>query len=232
LEHYNGDEKKALIAKAKTYLQPFFDWFGDWTDPEATNVSKVVDENGEPLVVWHGDDYNSFEEGDRSKAAMPYVTYFANRKYQADYNKYYAVFLNIKKPLFEHADFTEDAIQDYEFFYKNVLQKGFDGVVGLNDETENHSFYSKNAREFVTVSPNQAKSIDNQGTFSTIDNNIYYKIESYDDLLQQVKENREALLEDIGEFNNSNDLINYLLQLEGVPEYLKALLITLNGKSI
>ena len=54
LERYNGDERKALIAKAKTYLQPFFNWFGNWTDPDATGVSKVVDENGEPLVVYHG----------------------------------------------------------------------------------------------------------------------------------------------------------------------------------
>jgi hypothetical protein len=31
----------------------FKDWFGDWeNDPE--NASKVVDENGEPLVVYHG----------------------------------------------------------------------------------------------------------------------------------------------------------------------------------
>ncbi|MBQ7819980.1 MAG: hypothetical protein IJ341_09835 [Bacteroidales bacterium] len=59
LEHYDGDERKALIAKAKTYLQPFFDWFGNWTDPDATGVSKVVDENGEPLVVWHGNRTNT-----------------------------------------------------------------------------------------------------------------------------------------------------------------------------
>ena len=43
-----------MTAKANTYLQPFFDWFGDWTDTEATDVSKVVDENGEPLIVYHG----------------------------------------------------------------------------------------------------------------------------------------------------------------------------------
>lgn len=31
----------------------FKDWFGDWeNDPK--NASKVVDDNGEPLVVWHG----------------------------------------------------------------------------------------------------------------------------------------------------------------------------------
>jgi hypothetical protein len=134
LEHYNGDEKKALIAKAKTYLQPFFDWFGDWTDPKATDVSKVVDENGEPLVVWHGDDYGTFEIGDRSKAAIPHTTYFANEKYGADiFKKYYAVFLSVKNPLFEEATFTEDAIQDEFIFNKYITNKGFDGAVGLNN---------------------------------------------------------------------------------------------------
>ena len=34
----------------------FKEWFGDWeNDPE--NASKVVDENGEPLVVYHGTAY-------------------------------------------------------------------------------------------------------------------------------------------------------------------------------
>ena len=33
--------------------QEFKDWFGDWENDPA-NASKVVDENGEPLVVYHG----------------------------------------------------------------------------------------------------------------------------------------------------------------------------------
>ena len=52
LEYY-GDEILALRAKAKVYLQPFFDWFGNWTLYD-DSASKVVDENGEPLIVWHG----------------------------------------------------------------------------------------------------------------------------------------------------------------------------------
>lgn len=40
-----------LWATVRT--QSFKDWFGDWeNDPE--NASKVVDENGEPLVMYHG----------------------------------------------------------------------------------------------------------------------------------------------------------------------------------
>lgn len=63
LSHYNGDVKQAQIAKAKLYLTPFREWFGDWTDTETTDVSKVVDENGEPLInsVINDNVYNSLK---------------------------------------------------------------------------------------------------------------------------------------------------------------------------
>ena len=54
LEHYNGDRVAAIQAKARTYSKSFKEWFGDWQSEDKTNVSKVVDENGEPLLVWHG----------------------------------------------------------------------------------------------------------------------------------------------------------------------------------
>ena len=45
----NLDERQYAQVRTKE----FKDWFGDWeNDPE--NASKVVDENGEPLVVYHG----------------------------------------------------------------------------------------------------------------------------------------------------------------------------------
>ena len=50
LMDYYGDRQKAIRTKANTYSQAFKNWFSDWTDPDATNVSKVVDENGEPLI--------------------------------------------------------------------------------------------------------------------------------------------------------------------------------------
>ena len=56
LEHYNGDRVAAIQAKARTYSNSFKEWFGDWQSEDKTNVSKVVDENGEP--------YSSFESLD------------------------------------------------------------------------------------------------------------------------------------------------------------------------
>lgn len=46
--------QQALIEKAKVYSDGFLKWFGDWTSEDKANVSKVVDENGEPKLTYHG----------------------------------------------------------------------------------------------------------------------------------------------------------------------------------
>ncbi len=53
LELCEGDYEQAMILKAKVYSDEFFKWFGDWTAEDKSNVSKVVDENGEPKAVYH-----------------------------------------------------------------------------------------------------------------------------------------------------------------------------------
>jgi hypothetical protein len=59
----NGNESNLTAEQYKLVRTPEFKaWFGDWeNDPE--NSSKVVDENGEPLVVWRGEakDFNKFD---------------------------------------------------------------------------------------------------------------------------------------------------------------------------
>lgn len=63
-----------------TRLQSFKNWFGDWENaPE--NASKVVDENGEPLVVYHGSLqwFQIFNDGnERHQSGAPDGTIFAN----------------------------------------------------------------------------------------------------------------------------------------------------------
>ena len=63
IDNYNGDREKALKAKAKVYTSEFTKWFGDWTKEDKTDVSKIVDENGEPLVVYHytNDKFDTFD---------------------------------------------------------------------------------------------------------------------------------------------------------------------------
>ena len=53
----NLSEQQWLQVRTKA----FKDWFGDWINDPA-NASKVLDENGEPLVVYHytNSDFSSF----------------------------------------------------------------------------------------------------------------------------------------------------------------------------
>lgn len=48
------NRQQALIEKAKIYSDNFLKWFGDWASNDDTNVSKVVDENNEPKLLYHG----------------------------------------------------------------------------------------------------------------------------------------------------------------------------------
>ena len=58
----NLTEKQYAQVRTKAFKR----WFGDWENDPA-NASKVVDENGEPLVVYHGSKDNSFTIFDSTK---------------------------------------------------------------------------------------------------------------------------------------------------------------------
>jgi len=93
----------------------FKEWFGDWeNDPK--NASKVVDENGEPLVVYHGtsaeDKFTVFniskqysgEGASQSGSGMYFTTdEKSGHNYsimkENEHSRVYSVFLNIKNPL-------------------------------------------------------------------------------------------------------------------------------------
>ena len=79
LSHFGGDRTKAIVAKSNVYSDEFAEWFGDWWGPlnveedkdvQYGPISKVVDENGEPLAVWHSSNEN-FSQFDKTKAAYP-----------------------------------------------------------------------------------------------------------------------------------------------------------------
>ena len=79
----NGKPSKLNpIQYAQVRSPEFKEWFGDWeSDPE--NASKVLDNNGEPLVVYHGT-VTDFTEFDSSKtnieADMGAGFYFTNAR--------------------------------------------------------------------------------------------------------------------------------------------------------
>jgi hypothetical protein len=77
-------------------------WFGDWqNDPQ--NASKVVDENGEPLVVYHGTNNFGFKEF-KSNEFIGNLIFFSEEKKGAEPFAYakgsgiYEAFINVKNP--------------------------------------------------------------------------------------------------------------------------------------
>ena len=172
--------------------QNFKDWFGDWeNDPK--NASKVVDENGEPRVVYHGSS-NSFSEFSKkmmgsstgTAAAKKGFWFAANPEVASFFAQYedkniYPVFLNIKALVK-----TNDAkLSRYELMSgvghnkrRDVLQKaireGKNGAMFLNTV----DYGGDRTDTFAAFSPNQIKSATaNVGTFSE-SNDIRYQIDN------------------------------------------------------
>ena len=111
LEHF-GDRAAAIVAKTNVYSDEFFNWFGDWTQDNKENVSKVVDENGEPLVVWHNSKGKLITEYDMNRVGTnggrlygPGIYASTARKYNSTFgNIENAWYVNIKRPFNQSYD--------------------------------------------------------------------------------------------------------------------------------
>lgn len=80
------------------------------------NSSKVVDENGEPKVVYHGTDWNPLEEP-AGKAVFASGWYAGLKKRAEGFGEPVAVFLNIKNPAYSYDKDKEN---------NSILPDGFD----------------------------------------------------------------------------------------------------------
>lgn len=110
----NLTEQQWLDVRTKRFKK----WFGDWeNDPE--NASKVVDENGEPIVMYHGSKAE-FEEFSTQKmnthgSAHGYGFYFTESKELAEGyaggNGPFNVYLNIKNPITDKTTFTKKELK-------------------------------------------------------------------------------------------------------------------------
>lgn len=153
-----------------TQTQQFKRWFGDWeNDPD--NASKIVDENGKPLVVYHGTDAE-FTVFDRSLGRpdmdIQGMFFSPDRDDAGGYGtKVGAYYLSIKNP----ADFMTAFSALKKFRGQNdagikardyLISLGYDGV---NNDGE----------EYIAFYPEQIKSAtDNIGTFDRANPDIRY----------------------------------------------------------
>ena len=148
------------------------------------SVSKAVDENGEPLEVWHGT-HRDFETFDRNYATNDRVglkldtvgNWFTDSQETARTNygpKQMPEFLNIKKPLsfigegawkqFRRSVEMEGGV---ESFRKKAKSEGYDGVQIAGDKIDRAE-----QTVWITLEPTQIKSAtDNNGEFNPEDPN-------------------------------------------------------------
>lgn len=153
------DRKSAIEIKAKTLSKSFKQWFGN---------SKVVDENGEPLVVYHGSriaGFNKFKGYFPEDSELHSGYFFSNKEYASSFKsekgELFPVFLNASKPHYE--DFGVEHDRTAKMF--SFDEMNFDSVIG-DDFGTKHLTY-------VVKSSNQIKSIFNTGVFNRYSDNIY-----------------------------------------------------------
>ena len=156
---------------------------GQLTGKVNNDVSKVVDENGEPLVVYHGTqkNFDAFKLG--YAEGQGEGVYFSTEKTDAmefgdgKTGKIVDVYLAIKKPYFDgvstkftsndQADLAmveDEFYEDVDFRNKVLKKQGYDGVIaeGAN---------GLDGVEIVAFNPNQIKSAtENNGDFSESNN--------------------------------------------------------------
>lgn len=229
LDYHNGNREQAIKTKAKLFSDSFKNWFGDWINkPE--EASKVVDENGEPLIVYHGsnktfDEFNIDSDKNYGFSDGSYFT--SNKSFAKAYsvkNRLYPSFLSIKNPIQldnKHKNWNDIKFNDIaellnidkneleslvepeyrpslvqlikdifnhtkddnnKFYSINSIVKisrllNRDGVIATNTIDTGKYFLTSikkyDADQIVVLDSNQVKSVDNQGTFSTQDNNIH-----------------------------------------------------------
>lgn len=240
----NLTERQWLQVRTKAFKE----WFGDWEN-DSENVSKVVDENGEPLIVYHATNkiFNTYKERD----GIHFGSYntalgVANEKFDPIFDtieeaqasiakgkfRIDQVFLNIRNP---------KQSKDLGTGWKQLITEDFDG--GLYKAVEGDT-------SFVVFDSNQIKSAtDNVGTFYTDNNEIYnYEIDNSNvndqlsnnekkDILREIKainEAKRSLIDTGGDFlyvvdHTDKDGLNHLKN--GQEGFLVKKIIDIRGLS-
>ena len=165
----------------------FKEWFGDWEN-DPTNASKVVDENGEPMVVYHGSRNSltyfsknfagknnpdidvsrlGFFFTDDIEEAKYYTEKTTNDGYERDGDapQVYSTFLNLRDP------YEVSTGEDATYYIDNntrVLYAEDNGYDGVIVQGESNVVY-------LAFEPNNIKSAtENSGSFDGMNDDIRY----------------------------------------------------------
>lgn len=164
------DKNIAHAIWSQTHSPKFKEWFGD---------SKVVDENGEPLLVYHGSTVKGIREFEAkypaknadilgTKAGLFFTDHEPYAKEVKQNDTVYPVFLHMDNPDLEDREEIDHITAEQS------SERGYDGLIGTDyGQTE--------GKTYVVFDKNQIKSLFNQGGYSKekgeYDTSINYQTE-------------------------------------------------------
>lgn len=157
----------------------FKKWFGDWEN-DAANASQVLDENGEPKVVYHGTatEFNEFKQGHGLLGDGIYLTdsfdtadVYANIRGENGF--VLPLFVNIRNAFKTTGNVSRDE------FVEATTSGKYQGIV--------HQF--ENQEYIVALEPNQVKMAEgNKGTFNSESSDIRFS-RSAKDIIDNLSKN-------------------------------------------
>jgi|688.fasta_scaffold00162_42 hypothetical protein len=173
----NGKRSNLNAEQYKLVRTPAFKkWFGDWENDPA-NASKVVDRNGEPLVVYHGTntDFTIFsleKVGSNVDYGMWGSGFYFSplRSFSKNYgSRLLKLFLNIRNPFVKNPNIQGSKSQFKPVYGKEaslnlrneILSYNYDGVLQFESGEKNP------LTQIIAFEPNQIKLAD--GTNLTFD---------------------------------------------------------------
>ena len=181
----NIQQELGIVKNDKTQTEAFKKWFAK---------SKVVDDNGKPLVVYHGTntEFNAFDKNKIGSATDDGIWgrgfYFGSSSDTPYGTVKMPVYLKMENPFIVNDYKTVEEIADYLDVWEgnfnfdennkvarfsqsqlnqitsHIKEKGHDGIIVKLGDQWT---------EYVAFEPEQIKSIDNQGTFDPNNLNIY-----------------------------------------------------------
>lgn len=169
------------IARTEEGLRAFYEWFGD---------SLIVDENGRPLVVYHGTNAE-FDVFDKGKIKRGIGFWFSsNKETSKEYGNIKEFYLSVKNPIDvnkNRSDFIKLAKEAMPEIPNDVSEHYIIsdalGSTAFKEYLQNQGYDAISLGDsYVVFNPNQIKSVDNRGSFSRTDDNIYYQMSYFDDL--------------------------------------------------
>lgn len=155
----------------------FKKWFGN---------SKVVDENGKPLAVYHGwnKEFEEFILQDKDVKGVKCAFFSSDINTAASYSEFGNVrdfYLRIENPLIYDANFSQYYIgkdSNHIMVALNKAKKGnYDGVIIKNIRDDSYQEYEEGyeipySTTYIVFNPNQIKSVNNNGNWSLDVDNI------------------------------------------------------------